>query len=63
MSTEAIIEALDTEIARLQEVKAPEESGTSLRLITSSVSCRTIQRARPSGGGEQTTAIMRCCCC
>jgi hypothetical protein len=37
--------------------------GASLRLITSSVSSRTVQRARPSGGGEPTTAIMRCCCC
>ena len=34
--------------------------GTSLRLITSSVNSRTVQRARPSGGGEQTTAMMRC---
>jgi hypothetical protein len=32
--------------------------GTSLRLITSSVSSRTVQRARPAGGGEQTTAII-----
>jgi hypothetical protein len=32
--------------------------GTSLRLITSSVSNRTVQRARSSGGGEQTTATI-----
>src|ERR1035437_5878631 len=34
--------------------------GTSLRRIASSVSSRTVQRARPSGGGEQATAMMRC---
>src|ERR1035437_7140901 len=36
--------------------------GTNLRRIASSVSSRTVQRARPSGGGEQATAMMRCRC-
>ena len=37
--------------------------GTSLRFTTSSVSRRTVQRERPSGGGPQARATMRCRCC
>src|ERR1700747_300055 len=36
---------------------------TSLRFTTSSVSRRTVQRARPSGGGPHASATMRCRCC
>jgi ubiquinone/menaquinone biosynthesis C-methylase UbiE len=37
--------------------------GTSLRFTTSSVSRRTVQRERPSGGGPHASATMRCRCC
>src|SRR5712691_9019170 len=37
--------------------------GTSLRFTTSSVSRRTVQRERPSGGGPHASAMMRCRWC
>src|SRR6266700_3348258 len=37
--------------------------GTSLRFTTSSVSRRTVQRERPSGGGPHASATMRCRWC
>jgi len=44
--------------SRTRMVSRPTR-GTSLRFTTSSVSRRTVQRARPSGGGPHTKATIR----